>query len=288
MRNTSADNPTVTSRIRTAPSRLVTAAATRVPTFFPLDDQIVPRSNFVLPLDTRSTRIDARIDASLRSCDATSRICPPTAALAAPAPEQRAVIVPRRFEDLTEAQTADALGCRVGTVKSQTRDALARLRRIAPGVLSGAEQDPSRTQAPPTRNPPPPTPAGVAGTRTQARRGRRADAGRLHLPWPWQADVAVDPVAWSHDGRRLLVHDGRHRDLARRRPGPPASVNRPSNPGAGGQSWTHAAHRVARARILARLAARPRLAAARARGRRADPVRRPLRGGVDPAAGRHR
>ena len=33
VRNTSAVSPTVTSRIRTAPSRLVTAAATRVPTF---------------------------------------------------------------------------------------------------------------------------------------------------------------------------------------------------------------------------------------------------------------
>jgi RNA polymerase sigma-70 factor (sigma-E family) len=49
-------------------------------------------------------------------------------------PRQRAVIVLRYFEDLTEAETAAILGCAVGTVKSQTRHALTRLRQLAPDL----------------------------------------------------------------------------------------------------------------------------------------------------------
>ncbi len=41
---------------------------------------------------------------------------------------QRAAIVLRYYEDLTEAQTAEAMGCAVGTVKSQVSAGLAKLR----------------------------------------------------------------------------------------------------------------------------------------------------------------
>jgi RNA polymerase sigma factor (sigma-70 family) len=42
--------------------------------------------------------------------------------------KQRAVLVLRYFEDLTEEQIATTLGVRAGTVKSQASKALARLR----------------------------------------------------------------------------------------------------------------------------------------------------------------
>ena len=42
---------------------------------------------------------------------------------------QRAAIVLRYYEDLTEAQTAEALGCAVGTVKSQVSAGLSTLRK---------------------------------------------------------------------------------------------------------------------------------------------------------------
>jgi len=46
--------------------------------------------------------------------------------------KQRAVLVLRFYEDLTEGQTAELLGVSVGTVKSQAHAALQRLRLDAP------------------------------------------------------------------------------------------------------------------------------------------------------------
>ncbi|WP_330272872.1 SigE family RNA polymerase sigma factor [Lentzea sp. NBC_00516] len=44
--------------------------------------------------------------------------------------KMRAVLVLRFFDDLSEAETARALGCGIGTVKSQTSRGLARMREL--------------------------------------------------------------------------------------------------------------------------------------------------------------
>ena len=61
-------------------------------------------------------------------------------ALARLTPKQRAVLVLRYYEDLSEAQTAQVLGVGLGTVKSQTRHALGRLRELAPELAAFAPQ----------------------------------------------------------------------------------------------------------------------------------------------------
>ncbi len=75
---------------------------------------------------------DAFADADL--ADALRRLLPTLT------PRQKAVVVLRFYDDLSEAATAEALGCSVGTVKSQTSKALARLRLMADPRVTEADR----------------------------------------------------------------------------------------------------------------------------------------------------
>jgi RNA polymerase sigma-70 factor (sigma-E family) len=66
-------------------------------------------------------------DALLEAVELRSELM---AALRGLPPRQRAVIVLRYYEDLSEAETAAVLDCTVGTVKSQCHKGLAKLRDL--------------------------------------------------------------------------------------------------------------------------------------------------------------
>jgi RNA polymerase sigma-70 factor (sigma-E family) len=54
-------------------------------------------------------------------------------------PRQRAVLVLRYFDDLTESEVASTLGCSVGTVKSTSSRALEKMRALVPHTNRWAE-----------------------------------------------------------------------------------------------------------------------------------------------------
>lgn len=89
----------------------------------------------------------ARLPASPEAATSSDRRLVLDQALRRLTPRQRAVLVLRYYEDYTEAQAALVLGCSPNTVKSQTRQALARVRQLAPDLL--ADLDPQAEVAHP-------------------------------------------------------------------------------------------------------------------------------------------
>ncbi|MGL5818500.1 MAG: SigE family RNA polymerase sigma factor [Phycicoccus sp.] len=84
------------------------------------DDIAVPAPDRYALVDTRDALVDglARLPAAMR-----------------------AVLVLRYWEELSEAETARALGCSVGTVKSQSSRGLARLRAVIETAPHNGEPD---------------------------------------------------------------------------------------------------------------------------------------------------
>lgn len=80
---------------------------------------------------------DAEVDAGTAGSEQRLVLWPHVQALP---PRQRAVVVLRYYEDLSEQQIADALGCSTGTVKSNAHKALRRLRTVlADAPVDGKE-----------------------------------------------------------------------------------------------------------------------------------------------------
>ncbi|MET7707281.1 SigE family RNA polymerase sigma factor [Micromonospora sp. NPDC005413] len=75
-------------------------------------------------------------DVSTAATDPTDRITLVGALRQVP-PRQRAVLVLRYFQDLSVEETAQAMGCSTGTVKSQTAKGLATLRTLLIPSLTG-------------------------------------------------------------------------------------------------------------------------------------------------------
>jgi RNA polymerase sigma-70 factor (sigma-E family) len=78
-------------------------------------------------LDGASADVDGPARDLLAGIDTRAELLDGLAGLT---PRQRAVLVLRYFNDLTEAQTAEVLGCSPGTVKSNASRGLARLREV--------------------------------------------------------------------------------------------------------------------------------------------------------------
>lgn len=136
-------------------------------------------------------------------------------------PRQRTVLVLRFYEDLTEVQTADAMGCTTSTVKSQTRHALERLRRLAPDLADRFEPPEPEAGTAPRSAPPASSPGTAAPARTAPRRPvtlsvapvrpRRGEgtSPSLSVSGPVTGELAVDvthpPPGRPTPGNRMIV-----------------------------------------------------------------------------------
>lgn len=83
-------------------------------------------------------RADVAAEAELHALGERSELL---SALELLTPQQRTVLALRYFEDLSEAQVADLLGCSTGTVKSSAFRGLARLRERLPTSASTSKTE---------------------------------------------------------------------------------------------------------------------------------------------------
>lgn len=86
--------------------------------------------------DAREEPVDLSTDPSFESLVQRSELVD---ALGHLTPQQRTVLVLRYFEDLSETQVADLLGCSTGTVKSSASRGMARLRVLLGPASSDSE-----------------------------------------------------------------------------------------------------------------------------------------------------
>ncbi|MGW2161075.1 SigE family RNA polymerase sigma factor [Nonomuraea sp. NPDC001699] len=93
---------------------------------------------------------------------------------------KRAVLVLRYYEDLPESEVAKIMGCPVGTVRSQTHQAVARLREHPRAVAAGTRMHAQgRTRAQHGREPADPR---ARGDRRLPGAGGVPGQGRRHCP----------------------------------------------------------------------------------------------------------